>query len=102
METKSTIFLFFIFFRYTKQGSCLCVGNGDLDLNSWLDADRGDLLYNLAGRVKINQALVNTHLEPATNTRHMTMLKKNTIFQAKTLYFSYHMLIMVIYFDYNH
>ena len=42
---------------------CLCVGNGDLDLNTGFDADARDLLDDLRGRVQIDQALVDAHLE---------------------------------------
>lgn len=41
----------------------LCVGDGDLHLHTGLDADAGDLLDNLRWTVKVNEALVNPHLE---------------------------------------
>ncbi len=42
----------------------LRVGDGDLDLHSGLDGDGGDLLDNLARRVQVDDALMDTHLEP--------------------------------------
>ena len=38
-------------------------GNGDLDLNSGLERDRGDLLDDLGRRGKVDEALVDAHLE---------------------------------------
>ncbi len=35
----------------------------NFDLNSRLDRDGGDLLDNLAGRVQVNQALVDAHFK---------------------------------------
>jgi hypothetical protein len=37
-------------------------GNGDLDLNSGLERDGGDLLDNVGGRGKVDQSLVDPHL----------------------------------------
>jgi len=36
----------------------------DLNFHTGLDADAGDLLHDLGGRVKVDHALVNAHLEP--------------------------------------
>ena len=37
--------------------------DGDLDLNSGLERDGGDLLNDLRGRVEVDEALVDAHLE---------------------------------------
>ena len=42
--------------------SNLRVGDGDLNLDTGLDGDLSDLLHNLGGGVKIDQALVDAHL----------------------------------------
>lgn len=44
--------------------SSLCVCDGDLDFNTRLDADAGDLLDNLRRAVKVNEAFVDPHLKP--------------------------------------
>merc|ERR1712141_769551 len=41
----------------------LCVGDGDLNLHTWFDGDGGDLLDDLGGRVQVDDALVDPHLE---------------------------------------
>lgn len=41
----------------------LRVGDGDLHLHAGLDADAGDLLDDLRRTVKVDEALVNPHLE---------------------------------------
>ncbi len=48
---------------FIRQIIDLSVGNGDLDLHTGLDADGGDLLDDLGGRVEIDDALVDAHLE---------------------------------------
>ena len=48
---------------FNRQIIDLSVGNGDLDLHTGLDADGGDLLDDLGGRVEIDDALVDAHLE---------------------------------------
>ena len=45
----------------TEQG--LSVSDGDLDLHTRFDGDGGDLLDDLGGRVKVDHALVDAHLE---------------------------------------
>merc|ERR1712198_32661 len=47
-----------------QEGDVLRVGDGNLDLDARFDGDGGDLLDNLRRRVKIDDALVDTHLEP--------------------------------------
>lgn len=42
---------------------CGLTGNGNLNLDTRLNGNRGDLLNNLRGGVEINQTLVDTHLE---------------------------------------
>lgn len=37
-------------------------GNSDLDLNSWLERDGGDLLDDIGGRGQVDQSLVDPHL----------------------------------------
>merc|ERR1719167_1232960 len=41
----------------------LCVSNGNLNLDSGLDVDGGDLLDDLRGRVQVDHALVDAQLE---------------------------------------
>lgn len=41
----------------------LCICDGNFNLNTWLDADGGDLLDNLRWTVQINEPLVDPHLE---------------------------------------
>lgn len=41
----------------------LCVSDGDFNLNTWLDADGGDLLDDLGWTVQVNEPLVDPHLE---------------------------------------
>ena len=41
----------------------LDVGDGHLDLDARLNGDRRDLLHDLRGRVKVDEALVDAHLE---------------------------------------
>merc|ERR1712072_293912 len=42
----------------------LCsIGNGHLDLHARLDVDGGDLLHDIGGRVQVDHALVDSHLE---------------------------------------
>jgi hypothetical protein len=57
-----------------KASDCLRldVSNGDLDLNSGLDGDRGDLLDNLLGGVEIDDPLVDPHLEPVPGVGTLT------------------------------
>lgn len=43
--------------------SHLVVGNGDLNLYTWFDVDRGDLTDDFRGRVQVNDSLVDSHLE---------------------------------------
>jgi hypothetical protein len=38
-------------------------GDGNLDLDSGLDRHRGNLLDNLGGRLEVDEALVNLHLQ---------------------------------------
>lgn len=42
---------------------CLCVCDGNFNLNTWFDADGGDLLDDFRWAVQINQTLVDPHLE---------------------------------------
>ena len=42
----------------------LSVGDGDLNLDSGLDGDGGDLLDDLRGGVQVDHPLVDPHLEP--------------------------------------
>ena len=42
----------------------LRVGDSDFDFNSGFDGNGSDLLDDLGRRMKIDHALVNTHLEP--------------------------------------
>ena len=44
--------------------SALGVGDGDLNFYTGFDGDRRDLLDDLGWRVKIDHALVNSHLKP--------------------------------------
>jgi len=58
----------FLFVRQTFRGVKkwhlpILVGNGDLNLYAGLDVDRGDLLDDLGGRVQVDDALVDSHLE---------------------------------------
>ena len=41
----------------------LLLDDGDLDLDGGVDVDRGDLLDDLSGRVQVDEALVDAHLE---------------------------------------
>ena len=41
----------------------LCVGNGDFDLHTGFDGDRGDLLDDLGWGVEIDDTLVDPHLK---------------------------------------
>jgi hypothetical protein len=41
----------------------LSVGNGNLNLNTRLDIDGGDLLHDLGGGVQVNHSLMDPHLE---------------------------------------
>ena len=50
MQKQNYLTLFYVF-------------NFDLDLHAWGNGDRSDLLHNLSWRVKVNQPLVNAHLE---------------------------------------
>lgn len=53
-----------IFWRKKKTNSLEGgIGDGDLNLHSRLDRDRSDLLDNLRGRVEVQDALVDAHLE---------------------------------------
>lgn len=44
--------------------SSLCICDGNLHLDTRLDADAGDLLDNLRWAVKVNETLMDPHLEP--------------------------------------
>lgn len=46
----------------TQSGLCVC--DGDLDFDTRLDADAGNLLDNLRRAVEVNEAFVDPHLEP--------------------------------------
>merc|ERR1719215_2574506 len=68
--------LFLLLLPFPRQGSVekrrgnpSDVGNGDLDLDTWLDGDGGDLLHHIGRRVQVNQALVNAHLEAVEGVR---------------------------------
>jgi hypothetical protein len=50
----------------------LYLSNGDLNLNSGFNRDRGDLLDNLGGRVQVNQTLVDSHFETIKGFRTVT------------------------------
>jgi len=41
----------------------ILVGDGDLNLYAGLDVDGGNLLDDLRGRVQVDDALVDSHLE---------------------------------------
>lgn len=47
-----------------KRSASLNVGDGNLDLDTGLDGDGGDLLHHFRRAVQINHALVHTQLEP--------------------------------------
>mmetsp|Transcript_29068 Transcript_29068/g.74786 ORF Transcript_29068/g.74786 Transcript_29068/m.74786 type:complete len:209 (-) Transcript_29068:37-663(-) len=46
-----------------SDGGLLDVGDGHLNLDTGLNGDGGDLLHDLRGRVKVDEALVDAHLE---------------------------------------
>ena len=48
------------------------VGNRHLNLDAGLNRDGGDLLHNLRGRVQVDQALVDTHLEAVPRVGALT------------------------------
>jgi hypothetical protein len=48
------------------------VVDGDLNLDTRLDADGGDLLHDLRRRVKVDQALVDAHLEAVVGVGTLT------------------------------
>lgn len=52
--------------------SSLCVCNGNLDFNTRLNADAGDLLDNLRRAVKVNEAFVDPHLKPIPGLRTLS------------------------------
>jgi hypothetical protein len=41
----------------------LSIIDGHLNLNAWLNADGGDLLYHISWRMQVDEALVDPHLE---------------------------------------
>merc|ERR1719162_845238 len=45
------------------------VGNGDLDLDAWLDGDRSDALHDVRGGVQVDEALVDAHLPAVERVR---------------------------------
>lgn len=50
-------------FLYQVLGSTSLSGNGDLNIHTRLDVDRGDLLDNLSRGVEIDESLVDSHLK---------------------------------------
>lgn len=52
-----------VLFTLATQTS-LCVCDGNLNFNTRLNADAGDLLDNLRRAVKVNEAFVDPHLKP--------------------------------------
>merc|ERR1719229_179435 len=48
------------------------VGDGDLDLNAWLDGDRRDLFHDVRWGVEVNEALVDAHLPPVEGVGALT------------------------------
>lgn len=55
--------LFFPQQIHSWDGRGLVVGNGDLNLYSWLNVDGCDLTHDLWWWVQVNDALVDSHLE---------------------------------------
>lgn len=47
---------------YIVYKCCLLSCDGDLNLHTWLDVDRGDLLDDLRWGVEVDQSLVDSHL----------------------------------------
>lgn len=60
-----------VLFILTVQSS-LCICNGNLNLYTRLNADAGDLLYDLRRAVKINKAFVDPHLKPIPGLRTLS------------------------------
>ena len=50
----------------------LLLNDGHLDLDGGVDVDRGDLLDDLSGRVQVDEALVDAHLEAVPGERGHT------------------------------
>ena len=62
---------------HTPKAGCIAehlldVGDCDLHLDSRFDADASDLLHNLGGRVQVDQALVDAHLEAIPSVGTLT------------------------------
>lgn len=60
-----------VLFTLASQSS-LCVCDGDLNFDTRLDADAGDLLDYLRRAVKVNEAFVDPHLKPIPGLRTLS------------------------------
>lgn len=101
-KDKTTACSIQIFFYYTVMNlsvlftlatqSSLCVCDGDLDFNTRLDADAGDLLDDLRRAVKVNEAFVDPHLKPipglgTLSTRSLTGGDAQSLKVKKYIYY---------------
>jgi hypothetical protein len=61
-------------------------GNGDLDLNSGLERDGGDLLDDIGGRGQVDQSLVDPHLVSVPSLGTLTTRAGTLVFVHDSAY----------------